>query len=40
MLKDGKVHRLDGDLTDSDLELVAKGVKLSTIVPENIKKLF
>ena len=40
MLKDGKVRRLDGDLTESDLELVAKGVKLSTIVPENIKKLF
>ena len=40
MLKDGKVHRLDGDLTESDLELVAKGVKLSTVVPENIKKLF
>lgn len=40
MLKDGKVRRLDGDLTEADLELVAKGVKLSTIVPENIKKLF
>lgn len=40
MLKDGKVRRLDGGLTESDLELVAKGVKLSTVVPENIKKLF
>ena len=40
MLRDGKVHRLDDNLTESDLKLVAKGVKLSTIVPENIKKLF
>lgn len=40
ILKEGKARRLEGDLTELDLELVAKGVKLSTIVPENIKKMF
>lgn len=40
MLRDGSVRRLDGDLTEADLEMVAKGVRLSTVVPADVKKLF
>lgn len=40
MLKNGQIQRLQGNLTPSDLEMIANGVKLSTVVPKNIQNLF
>lgn len=40
LIKEGKVHRLDGRLDDADMQLIANGVKLSKDVPGRIKDLF
>jgi len=38
--KDGKVHRLDGQIDAKGLQLIANGVKLSPEVEGRIKDLF
>lgn len=40
LIKDGKVHRLDGKLDQQSMQLIAGGVKLSKDVPGRIKDLF
>ena len=40
LIKDGKVHRLDGHLDELSMGLIANGVKLSKDVPGRIKDLF
>lgn len=40
LIKDGKVHRLDGKLDELSMALVANGVKLSPDVERRIKDLF
>lgn len=40
LLKEGKVHRLDGRINSLGLQLIANGVKLSTEVERRIKDLF
>lgn len=40
LIKDGKVHRLDGYLDEQSMWLIANGVKLSKDVPGRIKDLF
>lgn len=40
LIKDGKVHRLDGYIDKSGLQLIANGVKLSPEVEGRIKDLF
>lgn len=40
LIKDGKVHRLDGYLDEQSMWLIANGVKLSKDVPRWIKDLF
>ncbi|MBQ5453076.1 MAG: hypothetical protein IIT56_08810, partial [Bacteroidales bacterium] len=36
----GKIKRLDGKINETELQLIANGVKLSPDVPLRIKKLF
>lgn len=40
LIKDGKIHRLDGRIDELGLGLIANGVKLSTDVERRIKDLF
>ena len=40
LIKDGKVHRLDGKMDGQSMGLIANGVKLSKDVPGRIKDLF
>ena len=40
LIKEGKVHRLDGYLDEQSMWLIANGVKLSKDVPRWIKDLF
>ncbi len=40
LIKEGKVHRLDGFIDDFGLQLIANGVKLSPEVERRIKNLF
>lgn len=40
LIKEGKIHRLDGVLDDLSMDLIAKGVKLSPDVERRIKDLF
>ena len=40
LIKDGKVHRLEGTLDDLSMQLIANGVKLSKDVARRIKDLF
>ena len=40
LVKEGKVHRLDGQIDALGLQLIAKGVKLSPEVEGRIKDLF
>ena len=40
LIKEGKVHRLDGHLDAQSMWLIANGVKLSKDVPGRIKDLF
>lgn len=40
LIKTGKIHKLDGMIDNNDMQLIAKGVKLSPDVPLRIKKLF
>ncbi len=40
LIKDGKVHRLDGKLDELSMALIANGVKLSPDVERRIKDLF
>lgn len=40
LMKDGKVHRLDGHIDKFGLQLIANGVKLSPEVEGRIKDLF
>ena len=40
LIKDGKIHRLDGVMDELSMELIAKGVKLSPDVERRIKDLF
>lgn len=40
LIKDGKVHRLDGKLDELSMTLIANGVKLSPDVERRIKDLF
>ena len=40
LIKDGKVHRLEGRIDELGLQLIAKGVKLSPEVQGRIKDLF
>ena len=40
LIKEGKVHRLEGKIDALGLELIAKGVKQSTIVERRLKDLF
>lgn len=40
LIKTGKIHKLDGVINNNDMQLIAKGVKLSPDVPLRIKKLF
>lgn len=40
LIKTGKIRKLDGVIDYSDMQLIAKGVKLSPDVPLRIKKLF
>lgn len=40
LIKDGKVHRLDGQIDAKGLQLIANGVKLSPEVEGRIKDLF
>ena len=40
LIKDGQVHRLDGQIDAKGLQLIANGVKLSPEVEGRIKDLF
>lgn len=40
LIKEGKVHRLDGILDPLSMELIANGVRLSSDVERRIKELF
>ena len=40
LIKDGKVHRLDGKLDELSMALIANGVKLSPDIERRIKDLF
>lgn len=40
LIKTGKIRKLDGVIDNIDMQLIAKGVKLSPDVPLRIKKLF
>ncbi|MBP5713781.1 MAG: hypothetical protein J6X07_03680 [Prevotella sp.] len=40
LIKEGKVHRLEGQIDEFGLQLIAKGVKLSPEVQGRIKDLF
>ena len=40
LINKGEVRLLQGNFTDADLQLIAKGVKSSTQVVRDIKKLF
>lgn len=40
LIKEGKIHRLSGTIDSQGLQLIAKGVKLSTEVERRIKDLF
>ncbi len=40
LIKDGKVHRLEGKLGESSMALIANGVRLSPDVERRIKDLF
>ena len=40
LIKDGKIHRLDGTIDAFGLELIARGVKLSPDVERRIKEWF
>lgn len=40
LIKEGKVHKLDGIIDEQGLSLIANGVKLSTDVERRIKDLF
>ena len=40
LIKEGKVHHLDGKLDELSMKLIAKGVKLSIDVERRIKDLF
>lgn len=40
LIKDGKVHRLDGKLDELSMALIANGVRLSPDVERRIKDLF
>ncbi len=40
LIKDGKVHRLDGRIDELGLQLIGQGVKLSPEVEDRIKDLF
>ena len=40
LIKTGKIRKLDGVIDYSEMQLIAKGVKLSPDVPLRIKKLF
>lgn len=40
LIKEGKIHRLDGKIDSLGLQLIANGVKLSTEVERRIKELF
>ena len=40
LMKDGKVHRLEGHIDELGLQLIAKGVKLSPEIEGRIKDLF
>ena len=40
LIKTGKIRKLDGVIDNIDIQLIAKGVKLSPDVPLRIKKLF
>jgi hypothetical protein len=40
LIKDGKVHRLEGKIDAQGLQLIANGVKLSPEVEGRIKDLF
>lgn len=40
LIKDGKVHRLEGTLDELSMQLIANGVKLSKDVARRIKDLF
>lgn len=40
LIKEGKIHRLDGVLDKLSMDLIAKGVKLSPDVERRIKDLF
>lgn len=40
LIRDGKVHRIDGQIDELGMQLIANGVKLSPEVEERIKDLF
>lgn len=40
LIMEGKVHRLDGQMDEQSMWLIANGVKLSKDVPGRIKDLF
>ena len=39
-IKEDKVYKLQGTISDDAMQLIVKGIKLSKTVPEKIKKLF
>lgn len=39
-IKENKVYKLQGIISDYAMQQIVKGIKLSKTVPENIKKLF
>ena len=39
-VKENKVYKLPGVISDDAMLQIVKGIKLSKTVPENIKKLF
>lgn len=39
-IKENKVYKLQGIISDYAMQQIVKGIKLSRTVPENIKKLF
>ncbi len=39
-IKENKVYKLQGIITDDAMQQIVKGIKLSKTIPENIKKLF
>ena len=40
LLNSKSIIRLDGQLSDEDMELIRNGVKVSVMVPDDIKVLF